>query len=126
VISGFGGVQHMQSASRVAVPVHSPQQRQLAGSGLTLQREPFPPAVGRIHLIAPTPPQPAGAGQAGQEPARLRPCPQGLLAGRFDQLHLRDADGQPPLAVPANGPAVHPRPGPRGQLGIDGTKMAGG
>src|SRR6266480_4960786 len=29
VISGFGGVQHMQSAGRVAVPVHSPQQRQL-------------------------------------------------------------------------------------------------
>jgi hypothetical protein len=33
VIGGFGGVQHMQSASRIAAPVHGPEQRQLAGSG---------------------------------------------------------------------------------------------
>jgi hypothetical protein len=36
MITGLGGVQHMERARRVAAPVDSPQQRQLAGSGLAL------------------------------------------------------------------------------------------
>src|ERR1039458_587780 len=42
VVTGIGGVQHTQSASRAPAPTDSPQQRQLAGSGLALQRQPLP------------------------------------------------------------------------------------
>jgi hypothetical protein len=82
--------------------------------------------MGRIHLIAPAQPQRPGAGQARPEPVRLRSCLQGQLGGVLDQLHVRDAAAGPPLVLPANGPAGHPRPGTGGQLDIHRAKMAGG
>ena len=38
---------------------------------------------------------------------------------------MRDTAGVPPLALPANGPAGHLRPGAGGKLDIHQTKMAG-
>ena len=127
MITGVGGVQHMERAGRVTAPVDSPQQRQLAGSGLALQREPLARGAGRIHLTAPTQPQRTGADQTGPEPARLRARPgMGCWpAVRLEQLHSHDAANEPPPAFPAQGAAIHPRAGPgRQQKLADVTSVA--
>ena len=56
VITGVGGVQHVERTGWVTAPVDSPQQRQLAGSGLAFQREPLARGSGRLHLAAPAQP----------------------------------------------------------------------
>ena len=122
VVSCVGGVQHVQGTGWVAAPVHGLDQRQLAGSRLPLQREPLMPRVGLVHLIAPAQPERSGADQAGQEPAWLRPS----IRGRLDQFRVRDAAGEVPLALAADGPAGHPRPGAGRQLDIHRAKLAAG
>ena len=124
--AGFGGVQHMERAGRVAAPVDSPQQRQLAGSGLALQREP----LARGHR--PHPPDRTRAATADRSrPGRAGTSAAATLSGAsLPASSISFTCTTPPASrrwpCPRSGPAVHPRRGPGGQLDIDGTKMAGG
>ena len=143
VITGFGGVQHVERAGRVAAPADSPQQRQLAGSGLAARairprRRPPPPdgsraatadrsPPGRARICAaasrsPHPP-PSGwpARSASHAPRRQRAaaCPSRAGGGSASARWPRWAARHPPQQGgrrPA--PGLHgrgARPGRRGR-----------